>query len=51
MAKLASLRNIIVHRYRVIDDAKILNEARENGIEATRKYIDEVIRYVETKDP
>ena len=51
MSKLASLRNIIVHRYWVIDDTKILSEARESGVEAVNKFIDEVKKYVETEDP
>nr|WP_245534193.1 HepT-like ribonuclease domain-containing protein [Thermofilum pendens] len=51
MAKLASLRNIIVHRYWAIDDARILNEAKGSGTKAVREFIDEVLRYVETKDP
>lgn len=51
MAKLASLRNQIVHRYWTIDDLRIYREAKENGIGAIQRFIKEVKTYVETKDP
>ncbi len=51
MAKLASLRNIIVHRYWTVDDLKIYEEAKKGGVEVLRKFIQEVKQYIETKDP
>ncbi|MEM2186698.1 MAG: HepT-like ribonuclease domain-containing protein [Thermofilaceae archaeon] len=49
MAKLASLRNQVVHRYWAIDDLRIYREAREGGIEAVERFIKEVEEYVEAK--
>ena len=46
MAALSSLRNMIVHRYWGVDDARIYKEARDNGLETIRKYIEEVMKYV-----
>ena len=51
MVKLISLRNIIVHRYWVIDDLKIYKSAKENGIKGIEKFIEEIFNYVKTKDP
>lgn len=46
MINLVSLRNLIIHRYWEVNDARIYREAKENGIEAIRKFIQEVINYV-----
>ncbi len=51
MAKLASLRNIIVHRYCAIDDLKISETAKGSGISVVEKFMQEVVRYIEAKDP
>lgn len=51
MVRLVSLRNIIVHRYWIVDDFKIYNSAERDGIKNIEKFIEEVINYVETKDP
>jgi len=51
MAKLASLRNQIVHRYWTIDDLRIYKEAKENGLGTIERFIKEMTDYVETKDP
>ncbi len=50
MALLASLRNMIVHRYWRIDDARIYVEAKNNGIETIKNFLKEVNDYV-SKDP
>ena len=47
LVKLARLRNLIVHRYWVINDERILKEARENGIEAIEEAIENVRKLVE----
>ncbi len=47
MARLAGLRNLIVHRYWTIDDARIREEALKGGVEAIRRFVEEVKRYVE----
>ncbi len=51
MERLAALRNMIVHRYWTVDDARVYREAKEGGLEAVRAFIEEVRRYGETKDP
>ncbi len=50
MASLASLRNMIVHRYWSIDDARIYREAKSGGVDVIKKFIKEVGEYV-SKDP
>ncbi|MCY0868392.1 MAG: DUF86 domain-containing protein [Desulfurococcus sp.] len=50
MSLLASLRNMIVHRYWGIDDARIYSEAKSSGIKAVESFIREVEEYV-SKDP
>lgn len=50
MTKLVGLRNIIVHRYWVVDDLKIYKSAKYSGIENIEKFIKEVSRYVEATD-
>ncbi|MEM4679790.1 MAG: HepT-like ribonuclease domain-containing protein [Thermofilaceae archaeon] len=51
MAKLASLRNQVVHRYWAIDDLRIYREAKEGGVEAVERFIKEVEEYVKAEDP
>ncbi len=50
MASLASLRNMIVHRYWDIDDARIYRETKEGGIDIIERFVVEVERYV-SEDP
>ncbi|MDJ0270140.1 MAG: DUF86 domain-containing protein [Aigarchaeota archaeon] len=42
MVSLAKLRNLIVHRYWEVDDLRIYHEARKNGLEKARRFIEEV---------
>ncbi len=42
MVSLARLRNLIVHRYWLIDDIRIFREAEESGIDNIKKYVEEV---------
>jgi uncharacterized protein YutE (UPF0331/DUF86 family) len=51
MVRLAGLRNIIVHRYWSVDDMRIYNGAKRSGVEAVERFIEEVLGYVEAKDP
>jgi len=51
MTALAGLRNLIVHKYRAVDDMRIYRDARGSGVEAVEKFILEVLRYVEASDP
>ncbi len=46
MASLARLRNLIVHRYWLVDDARIFREARGSGIQTVEKFVEEVVRYI-----
>jgi len=50
MEKLASLRNMLVHRYWEVDDLRLYEEARGGGIEAIESFLGEVRAYV-SKDP
>lgn len=50
IARLVSLRNLIVHRYWVVDDLKIYESAKSSGIENIERFIEEVSKYVEVKD-
>ncbi|RLG78308.1 MAG: hypothetical protein DRO14_00935 [Thermoprotei archaeon] len=50
MSSLASLRNMIVHRYWSIDDARIYREAKNSGKSVIEKFIKEVRDYA-SKDP
>ncbi len=50
MTSLASLRNMIVHRYWGVDDARIYTEAKNNGIKTIKNFLKEVDEYV-SKDP
>jgi len=49
MARLASLRNMVVHRYWEVDDLRIYREARSGGLEAIRSFIREVKAYLSEK--
>ena len=51
MARLAGLRNMIVHRYWTIDDTRIYHSARGSGVRAVEDFVEEVRRYVEAEDP
>jgi len=51
MVKLAGLRNLIVHRYWVINDLRIYEEAMRGGIRVLEEFISEVSRCVEAEDP
>ncbi len=42
LAGLLKLRNIIVHRYWEVDDAKLYSEARGGGLDAIAKFVEEV---------
>lgn len=50
MVSLASLRDMIVHRYWSVDDARIYREAKSNGVRTIELFIKEVRDYV-SKDP
>ncbi len=51
MARLASLRNLLVHRYWNIDDARLYRETGEN-LSLVERLVEELERYVEAdKDP
>ena len=39
MARLASLRNLMVHRYWFVDDARVLREARAGGVKAVEEFL------------
>ncbi|NPA96589.1 MAG: DUF86 domain-containing protein [Crenarchaeota archaeon] len=40
LVSLARLRNLIIHRYWVVDDARIYREARDRGVEIVREAMD-----------
>jgi uncharacterized protein YutE (UPF0331/DUF86 family) len=46
MERLARLRNLVIHRYWEVDDARIYREARENGLKVIERFIEEVRRNV-----
>jgi len=46
MASLASLRNMVVHRYWGVDDLRIYSEAKRSGVGVIKEFINEVKRYV-----
>jgi len=46
MEKIASLRNMIIHRYWRIDDRKIYRDAISGGICAIERFMEEVREYV-----
>jgi len=43
----ARLRNLLVHRYWVVDDIRVLKEARENGVETVREVLRNIRRLIE----
>ncbi|UNQ73171.1 HepT-like ribonuclease domain-containing protein [Infirmifilum sp. NZ] len=45
MIKLVRLRNLIVHRYWEVDDARVYREVKEEGIRLVRGFVEEVERY------
>ena len=51
MERLAALRNMIVHRYWRIDDARIYLEASRGGLDAVEGFIEELRRYARSRDP
>jgi len=48
MKKLTGLRNLVVHRYWVIDDLRIFREAKE-GLKIVEKFIKEVEKFVKER--
>ncbi len=47
LVRLARLRNILIHRYWVVDDYRVIREARENGIECIRRALNGLYRLIE----
>lgn len=47
MAALARLRNLIVHRYWLVNDSRIYQEAKASGMRLIGKFVEEVREYVE----
>ncbi len=45
MKALARLRNLIIRRYWEVDDARIYREARENGLDVIRRFVEEVRKF------
>ena len=45
-AKLARLRNLVIHRYWEVDDARIYRSAAEGGIDSVERMINMVERWV-----
>ena len=50
LARLASLRNILVHRYWRVEDDRLYRETRK-GLEVVDRVLEALKRYVETSDP
>ena len=46
MKRLVRLRNLIVHRYWEVDDARIYREARGGGVRIVERLVEEVESYV-----
>jgi len=46
MMRLASLRNMIVHRYWEVDDSRIFDDAKDVGVAVVRRFMGEVVNYV-----
>ena len=46
MKKLAGLRNLLVHRYWVVDDSRIYREAKGRGLRIIKKFVETVHAYV-----
>ncbi len=45
MGRLARLRDLVVHRYWEIDDARIYGEARGGGLGTIKRFVEEVGRF------
>ena len=45
MVRLARLRNLIVHRYWEIDDARIYREAKGGGLDTVKRFVGEVEKF------
>jgi uncharacterized protein YutE (UPF0331/DUF86 family) len=39
MRRFAGLRNLLVHRYWEVDDARLYRELKEGGLEALRRFL------------
>jgi len=46
MISLARLRNLIVHRYWIVNDIRIYRESKDSGISVIKEFIEEVRDYV-----
>ncbi len=49
LISLARLRNLVIHRYWVVDDAKIYRNAREQGIEVVTRAIEVLKRCIDDR--
>ncbi|TYB83798.1 MAG: DUF86 domain-containing protein [Kosmotoga sp.] len=47
LSKMASFRNLIIHRYRVVDDSQILEILRSGSIEDIRSFRDKLIEMLD----
>jgi len=47
LIRLARLRNLLVHRYWIVDDGRILEEAGRGGVDAVRRALEAVRRFVD----
>ena len=50
LARLASLRNMLIHRYWRVEDDRLYRETRK-GLEVVDRVLEALKRYVETSDP
>ena len=50
LAGLASLRNMLVHRYWRVDDARLYRETRK-GLKVAERVVEALKRYAEARDP
>ena len=46
MKKLVGLRNLLVHRYWVVDDSRIYREAKGRGLRVIKNFVEMVYAYV-----
>ncbi len=46
---LVGLRNLLVHRYWDVDDARLYREAKRSGLGIIRGFIDEIRRYLKAR--
>jgi len=46
---LVGLRNLLVHRYWDVDDARLYREAKRSGLGIIRGFIDEIRRYLKER--